>query len=133
MPVLTATWNFVKAHWQVVVLCLAVGVGWGWFKHQQASSAQAIAQLNVSHQVEIDQINRARDDEAKQHQQELQDLQTSLAQIQSDYVAAQAALQQKQTQETQAIIVKYGNDVSGLAELLASRMNFTVVTPPVQP
>jgi TolA-binding protein len=130
---LATVWGFVKAHWQVIVLCLVVGVGYGWLKHQQAGFAATLSKLNASHQTEVDQITRARADEETQHQHELQQLQTSLAQIQQQYTDAQAALAAKQTQEQQAIVKKYGDDAEGLAQLLGSKMGFTVVVPPVQP
>lgn len=130
MPVLTVIWNFVKAHWQVLVLIVAVGVGYAWYKHHVAADAQALIQLNAAHQQEIDTINKARQDEETQHQQELQTLQQSLAQIQQQYVQAEAALAVQQTQEQQQIVQKYGNDAKGLADLTASKFGFTVQLPP---
>jgi hypothetical protein len=130
MPVLTYIWNFVKAHWQVMLLIVALGFGYGWLKHHEAQDAAAIAALNTAHQQEIDTINKARSDEEAQHQQELQTLQTNLAQIQQQYDAAEQALQAQQTQETNTIVQKYGNDAKGLADLTASKFGFTVQLPP---
>jgi TolA-binding protein len=132
MPVLTVIWNFVKAHWQVMVMLLALGVGYAWYRHHIAADAAALVQLNAAHQVEIDTLNKARQDEQAQHQQELQNLQQSLAQIQQQYDQAEAALQVQQTQEQTAIVKQYGNDANGLATLLAGKLGFTVQTPPAQ-
>lgn len=130
MPiVLTATWNFLKAHWQAILLVFVVVAGYGWIRHQSSLNAQAIAKLNTAHQVEIDTINKARQDETTQHQQELQQLQTSLDQLQQQYAQAQAALQVQQKQEQAQIVKQYGNDVSGLAQLAASKLGFTVQLP----
>jgi murein L,D-transpeptidase YcbB/YkuD len=132
MPVLTVIWNFVKAHWQAIVLVVAIGIGYGWYRHHVAADAAALVQLNAAHQVEIDTINKARADEQAQHQKEVQTLQQSLAQIQQQYDQAEAALQAQQTAEQTQIVKQYGNDANGLAQLLAGKLGFTVQTPPAQ-
>jgi hypothetical protein len=130
MPVLASVWKFVTAHWQAIVLVVLVGAGYGWYKHQQSQSIKVIADLNAAHQVEVDTINRARQTEETQHQKELQDLQSNLAQIQQQYALQVAALAVQQTQEQQQIVQKYGSDAKGLADLTASRFGFTVQLPP---
>jgi len=132
MPVLTVIWNFVKAHWQVLVLGAVLGLGYAWYKQHVAADAAALAALNTAHQQEIDTINKARTDEENQHQQELQNLQSSLTQIQQQYDQAEAALQAQQTQEQTQIVKQYGNDATGLAQLMAGKMGFTVQVPPAQ-
>jgi|SRR5579885_225826 len=130
MPVLTSVWNFVKAHWQALLLVVVLAVGYGWIRHMQSQNVALIDQLNKSHQTEIDQITKARQDEQAQHQQELQQYQAQLAQIQQQYADAQAQLAQQQTQEQNQIVKKYGNDAKGLADLTASKFGFVVQVPP---
>jgi TolA-binding protein len=130
MATLTVIWNFLKAHWQTILLVVVLAVGFAWVKRQNSLNAAAIAQLNQSHQQEIDTINKARQDEETQHQQELQQYQQQLAQIQQEYAAAQAQLQQQQTQEQNNIVQKYHNDAAGLADLTASKFGFVVQVPP---
>jgi uncharacterized protein YlxW (UPF0749 family) len=132
MPVLTSVWNFVKAHWQAILLVVLIGVGYAWIRHEQSASVAAIAQLNAAHQQEMDAINKARSDEEAQHQQELQQYQTQLAQIQQQYAEAQAQLAQQQQVEQTQIVKKYGNDAKGLADLAASKFGFVVQVPPSQ-
>jgi hypothetical protein len=129
MPVLTTVWNFIKAHWQAIALVLVIAVGYGWIHHLQAGYVDTIKKLNDSHQVEIDKIKQDHVVEEQQHAAELKALQDSIAKIQADYVAAQAALQQQQTQEQKDIVKKYGNDADGLANLLAGKMGFVVTKP----
>ena len=130
MSVLTAIWNFTKSHWQTLVLVAAVAIGYAWYKHHVAADAALVAKLNAANQQEIDTINKARQDEQAQHQQELQTLQQSLAKIQQDYDRAQAELAAQQLQEQQQIVKKFGNDSKGLADLAASKLGFTVQLPP---
>lgn len=129
MPALTVVWNFIKAHWQAILLVGVLVVGYAWIKHEQKANVAAIAALNASHQAEMDTINKARQDEEAQHAQELQQYQAQLAQIQQEYAQAQAALQQQQTVETNQIVQKYGNDAKGLADLTASKFGFVVQLP----
>lgn len=129
---LTTIWNFIKANWQMILLLVVIAVGYAWIRHQQAGFADTLKQLNDSHQVEIDKINKDHQIEDAEHAAELKTLQDSVAKIQADYVAAQAALAIQQTQEQQQIVKKYGNDADGLATLTASKFGFVVVKPPAQ-
>lgn len=125
----TAVWNFLKAHWQTILLVVVIVVGYGWIHHQQAGFAKAIADLNAAHQAEIDKINTARTKEEQEHAAELKQLQDSMAKIEADFAAAQAALDDQKNQERKDIVKKYGNDADGLAGLLADRLGFVVVKP----
>lgn len=129
MSPLTSAWNFLKAHWQAILLVLVIAASAAWIKHQQSMFADTITQLNQTHQAEIDKINQARVAEDQQHQQELKQLQDSIQKIQANYVAAQAQLAQQQTQEQSDIVKKYGNDADGLANLLAQKQGFIIVKP----
>ena len=127
MNVLTVIWNFVKKYWQVFALLTIVAVGYGWIRHQQATYADTLAQLNASHQAEIDQITQAKQLEEQQHLAEVKQLQDSINKINQDYAQAQADLAAKQAQTQQDIVKKYGNDAAGLAKLLADSEGFVVV------
>jgi 23S rRNA pseudoU1915 N3-methylase RlmH len=129
----SAVWAFIKAHWQLIVLALVVGIGYGYIKHQQAGFADALSKANAANAVEVSQINAARAQEEQQHQKELQDLQTQLGNIQQQYAEAQQALQAKQATEEVQIVKQYGNDTSGLAQLVAQKFGFVVVTTPSAP
>lgn len=129
---LSSVWEFIKKHWQAIVLVLVLVVGYAWLRKQQSDFAHTLDELNKSHQVEIDKINQARAEEERQHAAQLKQLQDSIAKIEADYAAAQAALQAQQQQQAHEIIVKYGHDADGLAQLVSDRFGFVVVKPPTQ-
>lgn len=129
MQVLTATWNWIKAHWQVILLALVIIGGAAWIKHQQAAFADTLTQLDKTHQEEIEKITVARAVEEAEHAKQVKEMQDALAKIQSDFVEAQAHLAQKQQQEQADIVKKFGNDADGLANLLAQQQGFTVIKP----
>lgn len=129
MTLLTVTWNFLKSHWQAILLVFVIIGGVVWIKHQQSVFVDTFIQLNQSHQVEIDKINQARALESQQHAQELKQLQDSIHKIEESYAAAQAQLKQQQSQQQADIVKKYGNDADGLANLLSQKQGFTVVKP----
>jgi len=130
MSVLSSIWEFVKKHWQAILLVLVITVGYAWIRNQQSHWAETVRKLNESHQIEIDKINQARLQEEKEHAQELKVLQESLAKIEQDYQAAQKALDERTKQHQTEIVKKYGNDMKGLAELAADRFGFVVVSQP---
>ena len=126
---LTSVWDFIKQHWQAILLVMVVIGGYAWIRHQQAGFTQALQQVNAAHQVELDSILKAKSIEDTQHAQELQQLQQSLATIQTQYDLAQKQLQQNQKTEQQDIVKKYGNDADGLAKLMADKLGLVVVSP----
>jgi TolA-binding protein len=131
MPVLTLVWNgFIKPYWKIIAVVAVLGTGYAWFKHHESQGVATIVAINASHQQEIDQINKARQDEETQHQQELQQLQMNLTQIQQRYDAAQAALQAQQQQEQVQIVKKYGTNPVELAQLVAGKFGFVVQSSP---
>jgi hypothetical protein len=129
---LATVWNFLKGHWQAALVIVVMVGAYAWVKHTETSYANTIAKLNTDHQAEIDTINKARTQEEQQHAQEQAQLQATLTTIQQNYAAAQQQLALQQTQETQQIVAKYGNDSDGMAALLAKEYGFTVVKPAAQ-
>jgi len=117
-------WNFIVTHWQVLVLATVVVVGVNWWKNR--NQAATIAALNAANQAEVTTINKALSDEQAAHAAEVQQLQTSLDQIQQQYVVAQQQLVAQEAQEQAQIVKQYGNDPTGLANLLAGKMGFKV-------
>jgi len=129
MAVFTKIWEFIKKYWQIILLVCVVGGGYAWVRHQQSVSAALAAQLDVSHQQEIAEINKARAIEVQQHAEQLKKLQDSIAAIQAQYVQAQAQIDAQQAAQVTQIVKKYGNDAAGLTQLLADKFGFIVVPP----
>jgi len=127
MQVLTATWNWVKSHWQVILLAVVLIGGAMWIKHQQATFADTLSKLDQTHQEELQKITLARALEEAEHAKQVKEMQEAIAKIQSDYAESQTKLAQKQRQEQVEIVKKFGNDAEGLANLLAQQQGFTVV------
>lgn len=123
---LTKVGEFLKKNWLAVVLVVGIVFAAFWMRNQQADYAQAIKDLNDSHQVEIRKINEARAQEAKEHEEQLRQLQENVARIEADYKQALVDLQKERAARKNEIVRKYGNDADGLANLLAGEFGFTV-------
>jgi hypothetical protein len=123
---MSVVWKFLKAHWHAITVVIVIAFSVFWFHHQQTGFAATLSQLNVSHQAEIDKINSDKLLEEQQHAAEQKQLQDSLNEIQANYVAAQAQLQQRQSAEASQIVSKYSTDPNSLANLLASKFGFVV-------
>jgi uncharacterized membrane protein (DUF106 family) len=130
MQVLSATWNWVKSHWQVILLAAVLIGGAIWVKRQQAAFADTLSKLDQTHQEEIQKITAARELEVAEHAKQVKEMQESITKVQSDYAESQAKLAQRQRLEQVEIVKKFGNDADGLANLLAQQQGFTVVKPP---
>lgn len=118
--------EFIKKNWLALLLVLALVAGFLWIQRQQVDYAKVIKDINDSHQVEIRKINEAREQEAKEHEAQLRQLQESIAKIESNYKLAQENLKKEQDARKGEIVRKYDNDAGGLANLLAGSFGFTV-------
>src|ERR1019366_6180287 len=104
LTIFSSIWGFIKAHWEGILLVIVLLGGFAWYKHMAAGQAATVMQLNAAHQAEIDKFNADKIIEDQQHAQEMQQLQATLDTIQTNYVAAQAKLQQQQSEEQLQIV-----------------------------
>lgn len=118
--------GFVAKYWQIILLVVALGHGYMWMKNRDAEWARLVDTLNDNHHAEIDKINKLREEEAKQHAEQLRVLQESLARIEEDYKKVLEDLEKEKTSRQKEIVRKYGNDANGLASLLADSYGFIV-------
>lgn len=125
--VLSTVWTFLKSNWRTIVTIIAVTVVALWLRNQQQQLADAMKQVNDSHQLALDEINRARAKEAEEHARQLKEYKDALAKIEADYAAAQAELATRTKKHQDEIVQRYGNDMDGLATLAATTFGFTVV------
>lgn len=123
---LTVVVEFLKKNWLTLVLVGVIVGGILWMRSQQVDYAQAIKDLNDSHQVEIRKINEARQQEAKEHAEQLRRLQETVDKIEADYAKAIADLEKEREDRKKQIVRNYGNKPDDLAALLANQFGFVV-------
>lgn len=122
--------NFFKKYWQIMLLVVVVVVGYWYIREQDANWGRVVDALNDSHQIEVETINKAREDEAKQHAEQLKAWQESVAQIKADYARVLEDLEKEKSVRRHEIVQKYGNDAEGLANLMAENFGFVVKSSP---
>ena len=125
------TKEFLKKYWAVLLLIVVVVVGFAWIRQQQADWAGLVDNLTDSHHAEIERINKAREEEARQHAEQLLRLKEEIAKIELEYSQAVEELQKEREKRQKEIVKKYGNDTEGLANLLAD--NFGLIVKPATP
>lgn len=118
--------EFLRKNWLTLLLIVAIVGGFLWMRSQQADWAQAIKDMNDSHQVEIRKINEARAQEAKEHAEQLRQLQESVTKIEADYAKALAELEKEREDRKKQIVKNYGDKPDDLAALLANQFGFVV-------
>lgn len=118
--------GFVKRNWQVILLVVALVIGYMWLRNRDSEWARLVDNLNNNHYAEIDKINKLREEEAKQHAEQVRILQESLAKIEANYKKAVEDLEKEKTSRQKEIVRKYGNDANGLADLMADSYGFIV-------
>lgn len=105
MLVLTAhkVWLYIKNYWYVPVLLVGIVVAYVVFgKDTGAALLKYLNAINSSHQKELDALNKARDKETAQKEENYNNLQSGLKQNEEEYQKNKDALESsKETRETE--------------------------------
>lgn len=129
LVVLSSVWDFVKKHWQPIVIVILLIVCFIAFHHQSTSHADELKQVQNIHSQELDKIAVARAQEEQQHALNVKQLQDNLDEAQRQYDTAKRDLDSSKKAQAAAIVKQYGNDPVALAQKLSEVTGFRVVTP----
>ena len=121
--------DFLKKYWFYLLTGIVIIALYFNFRMANNAILKEVKSINDSHQVEIDSIRSALEEEKKQHDANIAKLQQSLDEVQKQYVAASAALSDKKKQEIIDIMTKYGKDPTALAKKLSEATGFQIVLP----
>lgn len=126
MPIVLA---YLKKYWQLILLVLGTVVAIFLFRQRNVSFADDYKKIQDAHQKELDDIQKARDQERTQLEANEAKLQAQLDAIQKQYVEQQKQLDDKKKAEIAQIIKDHGDDPDALAQQLSQATGFTVVLP----
>lgn len=119
LPLTLKFWTLTKQHWRLVV-CVAIIVVTVIVLHRHAVSIAStdIQKIQDAHALEIKQINDARAVEEKQHELNVENLKTSLDQVQKQYDDQIKALDVKKQRQVDDIVRDFKDDPMALAQEL---------------
>jgi len=119
--------ELLAQHWKLLLIaCLALG-GYAWLHAHDAANVRLVQELNDSHRTEIQEIDRARAEEKREHLLEEEQFRDAMAAIESRYADAQAQLVHDHAEERRTIVARYGNDAGALAQLAADRLGLQLL------
>lgn len=120
--------NFVKKYWGVFVIILAVAAV-VFMKEQNNESAAYIKQMQDSHAKEIEEVNKAREEERKKYEQNEIRYKERMAAIEAQYETAKKEFDEKKKNQAAKIMKDFGGKPVELAEKLAEVTGFKVILP----
>jgi Skp family chaperone for outer membrane proteins len=121
--------NFFKKSWGYLVAGLGVVFGVMLFRKKVDHYENIVQKLQDSHQKQLDEIEAARKEERKKHEENERKYQERMALIEKEYEAAKAELDEKKRKEIEGIVKKYGNQPDKLAQRLADVTGFKIIMP----
>lgn len=130
---LALAWTYVKGwakrNWELLVGFFGAVAAWWYLHTRDTDISKELKDIEDAHNVEIDQIKQAQATEEKQHQADVDKLNTTLQAVQNQYDAQMKQLDDQKKQEITSIVQQYGNDPQALAEQLSNATGFKVVLP----
>lgn len=124
----TKTNNFVKKHWGVFVAVFATMAVLFMFKKNNDSAAY-IKQMQESHTKELEEVNKAREEEHKKYLENEKKYQDRMAVIEAQYETAKKEFDEKKKAQAAKLVKNYGDKPTELAEKLAEVTGFKVILP----
>jgi len=129
MHALSVAWTYVKKFWSLALLIIGAVVAFVLFRRKESTFVDQLQQINALHAEEIQKINSIREEEARQHEANLKQLQDTLDMVQRRYDEAKRNLDDKKRREVEDIVKRFSNNPDALAKKLSEATGFKIVTP----
>jgi vacuolar-type H+-ATPase subunit H len=121
--------DFFKKFWGFFAAGLGIAVGFLLVKKKEADDFGFIQKLEDSHKKEIEEINKAREVERQQYEENEKKYKETMTAIQEQYEKAKKDLDEKKKTEVATIVRKYGNKPDQLAQKLSEVTGFKIILP----
>lgn len=122
-------WKYVKAYWKYA-LALVIGVfGLLFFAKKAPSLADSLKKISLSHEQELKDIAKAREEESAQHEANKKSYDERLDVIKKEYEQKNEELSDKKKKEIDKILKSSGSDPIKLAEELSAATGFKIILP----
>jgi len=122
-------WTIIKKYWNVVLLVVSATAGYFFFRREQDRFSDRYNQLQIAHDDEMRKIQSAREEERKQHEENLKRLQDTLDLIQKQYDEDKRAFEEKKKEQVTQIVKKYGKSPEELAKRVSEVTGFKIIFP----
>jgi predicted nuclease with TOPRIM domain len=99
------------------------------YKQRSDDFADHIKEIQDAQDEEVKRIEAVREEERRQHEENLKQLQETLSMVQAQYDEAKCDLDEKKKQEIIDIVNQYGSNPDELARQLSEVTGFSVILP----
>jgi uncharacterized membrane protein (DUF106 family) len=124
--------SFVGQNWKYLVLVTVVVQSYFLFSYhrQTIDTTRRIDEIQQIHQREMEEIQKARDEETKKKLENERVLNERLAVIQGQYETLRKEFDETRTAKVKEIVKKYGDDPEALAKKMSETLGFEIVKAP---
>lgn len=129
MPFLQKTLLFIKKYWHIFLIIGGALAAFIFLRKRDTSFIDELRKVQESHDEEIKQINLVREEERRQHAENLRRRDEALAVVQKQYDENMQQLDSKKKKEIEKLVKEHGNDPEALAKQLSELTGFTVILP----
>lgn len=121
--------EFFSKFWGYFVAGFGAIAGIIFLKKQTDNYETIVQKLQESHEKELDEIKKAREEERKAYEANEKKYQERMALVEKEYEAAKKNLDEKKRKEIEDIVRNYSNQPDELAKKLAEVTGFVIIMP----
>lgn len=121
--------TFAKKYWAIAVLIIGSVVAALLFRKQNTTITDELEKIKAAHELELEKIKLAREEQQRQHEANAERLQSALTVVQQQYESAKKEFDAKKKSEVEKIIKEHGNNPDELAKRLSVATGFKIVMP----
>jgi hypothetical protein len=121
--------DFLKNNWAYLAIGLFVVLGFASYRKKVDAYENIVRSLQESHQKELDEIKKVREEERKGYEANERKYKERMAAIEKEYETAKIAFEEKKQSAVKQVISTTGGKPDKLAEKLAEVTGFKIVMP----
>jgi len=122
-------WAYVKKYWQLCTVIVGAVIGLLLMRRQDSSFNDQLKVIQDAHSEEIKNIQNARVEEQRQSAENEKKLKSTLAEIQTQYDAAEKTLDNDKKKEIEQIVKQCSDNPDELAKRLSASTGFVIIPP----
>jgi flagellar motility protein MotE (MotC chaperone) len=127
MLILQTAWKFTKKYWQTILLVVACTCAYNMIQKSREGVAETLHKMQEAHEEELAKVNSIREEERRQHEANLAQLQASLEAEKKVYEEKKQVFEEKRNTEIVNLVKQYGDDPSALAQKLSDVTGFQII------
>ena len=121
--ILKKCWTWLKHNWKAPFVVLVVLFTWVVLRRKTVAE-QILKIREASYKAQIDEINRAHEEELKKRDEILEQYTKTVSNLEKEFAKNNKELDEKKKKSVKEIVEKYYNDPDALAKMIGEKFGF---------